>query len=101
MRLPSFCAYHVTRVDDPDDTEFPEFEAQPYQVFPVEILALLRARRMLGQDLPVVDHPLIAANPLAEVPAVIEGSADPLLTTLATRVRQAYPDIEDWTGARA
>ena len=59
------CDYHLSQSWSGKGA--PEFAHSPYQMFPVDILAIARVRRDLGLEMPTVDHPLLS-TPLATPP---------------------------------
>lgn len=64
--LLGMCDYHCARVEDPNDSGYPEFEEYPYPLFAPEILVALRASRSLV-EIQLPTHPLLR-NPLAHPP---------------------------------
>ncbi|TQV69922.1 hypothetical protein FKG94_22480 [Exilibacterium tricleocarpae] len=55
------CDYHCDNIEDRGDRR-PEFCSRPFDLLPVEVLAIYRIRRNAGLETPAVDHPLL--NPL-------------------------------------
>ena len=80
------CDYHCAR-SDPDVDENGEFWQRTLNVFPAEILAIMRVRReILGSDV-TISHPLMD-SPVASVPDDIPRLTEPLLRRVAERVRR-------------
>lgn len=50
------CGFHMSRSKDHDDENTYEFADPVYAVYPVEILFVLRIRKILGLGNPTVDH---------------------------------------------
>ena len=68
---------------------YPDFLG-PYDLFPVEILALNRIRRELGMAIPVVEHPLLS-TPLALPPPADsrpKTTPDPVLDEFVAKARK-------------
>jgi hypothetical protein len=64
--IASACDYHCQRMSD--STLGHEFHVQPFDLYPVEILAIYKVRERLGLETPIVDHPLMS-TPLASLAA--------------------------------
>jgi hypothetical protein len=71
------------------------FAFHPYNVFPVEIMSILRIRRLLGLDTPEISHPLMETPLLTppKTPPVVE---DALLDRVVRRFRSDFPDGRDF-----
>jgi hypothetical protein len=87
------CDYHCLRsFNDPNG--FPEFAWEPYNVFPVDILAIQRVRRDLGLKTPTIEHPLLD-TPLTKIPATPPAVEDEVLATVRQRALEELPGIGD------
>jgi hypothetical protein len=86
--LGAACDYHLEQ--SWTARGFPPFVYGPYQMFPVDILAIARVRRDLGLEMPKVDHPLLA-TPLATPPPGEQRprmpQPDPLLEKLIQKAK--------------
>lgn len=58
------CDYHCKNMDDRDSDWDPEFKHSPFDLVPVEIMALINIRKRIGLTTPTVDH-LLMKTPLA------------------------------------
>jgi hypothetical protein len=93
IALRGACDYHVKRsVDRGGD---PEFIWAPYDVFPVEILAIKRIRACQALPMPKIDHPIMD-TPLASVPHRRMNFHDELLDRLVERARKELPIGHPW-----
>jgi hypothetical protein len=91
--MTAVCDYHCVRAfDDPDG--FPEFAWEPYNVFPVDILAIQRVRRDLGLKTPTIEHPLLD-TPLTKTPVTPPPVDDQVLATVRQRALDELPGIGD------
>ncbi len=82
------CDYHCLR-SDPDINEGEaEFWPSPFDVFPGEILAMMRIRHELLGSKVAVSHPLLD-SPFGSVPDNIPHLSEPILQDVADRVRRA------------
>lgn len=68
----------------------PAFAYHPYNLFPVEILAILRIRQQLRLETPSVIHPLLD-SPLRLPPTTIPQVDDPLLDRVMARFQNDFP----------
>ena len=75
-----------------DVGSYPMFVYPPYNIFPVEILALLRVRSDLGLKTPVIDHPLLRSA-LCSPPKIVPVIQDELLDAAVEFVRRDFPGI--------
>ena len=85
--LSEACDYHLSQ--SWTARGYPEFVDSPYQMFPVDMLAIATVRRALGLEMPRVEHPLLA-TPLATPPprgARPEVGEDAVLEQLITKAR--------------
>lgn len=89
------CEYHITRSDDTNNPDFPEFVKAPYSYFPVEILAIQRIRFEQGLLPCSVDHPIMH-TPLASVPESIPIVKDELLDKVIEKVRRELSIGNPW-----
>lgn len=72
-------------------------QCPPCQVFPVEVLAILKIRSDLGLTTLPLEHPLVE-TPLFRVPDKIEPVSDKLLDTIDRAIRQVFPEFSwIWT----
>ncbi len=53
------CEYHVARSREHNNKEYFEFCTENFRLQPVEILAVLRMRELLGLVVPQIDHPIM------------------------------------------
>lgn len=83
------CQYHMDRIDDPD-SEYKEFCWSPYSLFPVEILAILKVRKLLGLSVPTVDHELMRL-PTAMPPYPMPGVEDELFEKVKLAAQKYVP----------
>jgi len=66
----------------------------PYDVFPVEFVAIDRIRREQGQVVPEINHPVLQ-NPMMDVPRQMPKSEhDDLLECVVQRCKQIEPDLD-------
>ncbi len=86
-QIAALCDYHVTRSQEIDD-DLPEFLGGPYDLIPIEILALRRARTRMGLETSFPDHPLLA-TPLARMEPM-ELPKDELFEAIDERVDEHY-----------
>jgi hypothetical protein len=82
----SACEYHCTRFDADVDEES-EFWPSPFDIFPCEILAVLRVHRDAGIEGMRIVHPLLDSA-LGAVPPDVVPIPDPILATAAIRIIQ-------------
>ena len=87
------CDYHCQESFD-RAKGYPPFVWGPYDVYPVEILAIQRVRRDLGLPTPEIDHPLLASA-LCHPPETPPEVRDPLLEDVAARLKEEFPQIGD------
>jgi len=83
------CDYHLEQtIDRGDSTK--EFHFPPYNILPVDILAIIRVRDLLGLPTPEMDHPLMQ-TPVAKPPPIDElpkHPQDALLEAVIAKARQ-------------
>jgi hypothetical protein len=89
------CDYHLRRIEDPSDEDFPEFYYPLYDVFPAEILAILRIRRRAGLETPPISHPLLETL-LADPPTNLTMTSGALLGSVIQAAGTLWPTF---TGA--
>jgi hypothetical protein len=82
----SVCNYHVERIMTDG-----EFEQNPHDIFPSEILALYRMREKLGLETPWVNHPLLD-TPFTQVPEKVTYEPDPLVVQAMDLVTKLLPE---------
>ena len=86
------CDYHLRRIEDPTDEDFPEFYYPLYDVFPAEILAIRRVRKRVGLETPDVNHPLLR-TPLADPPANLAMTSGPTLGSVIQVAQKLWPNF--------
>lgn len=82
------CDYHLAQ--SVDAQEHRQFVWAPYDLFPVDILAIARVREKQGLPMPEVDHPLMQ-TPLAKPPpndVRPHMPPDPLLDAVIEKARK-------------
>jgi len=82
----AICGFHVEQIRADG-----EFEHNPHDIFPSEILALYRVREKLGLETPWVKHPLLE-TPFTQVPEKITYEPDPLVVQAMELVEKLLPD---------
>ncbi len=82
----ALCDYHVKQIKADG-----EFEHNPHDIFPSEILALYRVREKLGLETPWVNHPLLD-TPFTQVPEKITYEPDPLVVQAMDLVTKLLPE---------
>jgi hypothetical protein len=85
------CDYHLARTNTGNPSSVGEFEDNPQDIFPAEILALHRVRERLGLVTPSVKHPLLE-TPFAQVPQRTTYEPDPLVVAAMGLVEKLLPD---------
>jgi len=65
------CDYHCQSMEDDDGDWDPEFDLSPFDLIPVEVLAILNVRKKMGHTNPQISHPLMQ-TPLASMPLMDE-----------------------------
>jgi hypothetical protein len=63
--LEKVCDYHMGNIDDAGGTWDPEFKHPPFDLLPLEVVAILTVRQRLGLALPDISHPLVSAETTA------------------------------------
>ncbi|MFJ4259075.1 hypothetical protein ACIP01_19235 [Pseudomonas monteilii] len=85
--LREVCRYHLTNIEDQGADWDPEFKHPPFDLLPLEVVAILKVRQKLGLFSPDIEHELICA----------ETSAVELLTLepdgVVLRVEAAYESL--------
>ncbi len=81
------CDYHCQNMIDKGGEE--EFDIPPFDLYPIEILAIYRVRERLGLTTPTIDHPLLS-TPLASVAA---RDVMPVDDAIIPRVEKLYLDV--------
>ena len=86
--LGAACDYHLA--ESRKVSGYPPFVYSPYQMFPVDMLAIAIVRRSQGLEMPTVEHPLLS-TPLAKLPPREQrprmGRPDPLLEQVIQKAR--------------
>ena len=89
LALGEACDYHLAQSWTAKG--YPPFVRSPYQMFPVDILAIAIVRRDLGLEMPKVEHPLLS-TPLATPPPREQRPRmkrpDPLLEQVIAKARE-------------
>ena len=87
------CDYHVTRMSADTEIEYdiPEFGSQPYNVLPVEILALRAVRERLGLDTPFPSHPLLESPFVTNLPTELPLCTGGLLQDVIAATEKVLP----------
>lgn len=80
------CDYHVQQIKADG-----EFENNPHDIFPSEILALYRIRERLGLETPAVKHALLD-TPFTDVPESINYEPDSLVQAAADLAMRLLPE---------
>lgn len=91
--LMAACEFHLMESKYGGDSRDYEFSSDCYQIFPQEILAVLRVRQMWGLENPDLDHPLMK-SPFAKLFASAPLQLDELLTAIFKKIKIDYPNIE-------
>lgn len=89
------CDYHLSRTEENPATDYdiPEFEMRPYNVLPVEILALRVLRRNLGISTPWPDHPLLSSVFVKNLPEELPPSDHELIQRVYQAAQSVFPKI--------
>jgi hypothetical protein len=83
------CDYHLMRTGESD---YQEFYCPPYEVFPVEILAIYRLRTLLNLQTPTISHELMD-SPLGKLPEPVQAKPDELLKRIFEVVEKEVPNL--------
>ncbi len=83
------CDYHIEYADARSDEYLDQFAPHPYDIYPLEILAVFRVREKEGLPSCSVDHPLMK-SPLADVPRSPPMVADKLLHDVRSRAVEFF-----------
>src|SRR6185437_2033292 len=67
----NICDYHCQNMEDDGGDWDPEFDLSPFDLIPVEVLAILNVRKKMGHTNPQISHPLMQ-TPLASMPLMDE-----------------------------
>ncbi len=89
------CDYHLMRTGE---SGYQEFCWHPYEIFPVEILAVYRARELLNLETPAIPHQLMD-SPLGKLPEPVWSAPDELLQNILDVVEKEWPEI--WQEVKA
>lgn len=90
--LSHICDYHCQQMDGDVFKWYPEFDRPPFDLLPVEILAIRRIRQQLGLAMPEVQHPLLDL-PTANLPPPAPEDTQP--DEVLRRIQKAYPELLD------
>jgi hypothetical protein len=85
--LAKICDYHCQNMIDKGTDE--EFDIAPFDLYPVEILAIYKIRERLGLETPKIEHPLLATPIASLAPRQITQIDDPILR----RVENLYHKV--------
>lgn len=90
------CDYHCEHCWDLTWGGHQAFLPKPYEIFPVEILALKIIRYSLGLSFPELNHKLVDNNPLFAPPEPIPKAAatDEWEVKTITRMREVFPQLK-------
>lgn len=90
------CDYHLDRIEENPaiDYDVPEFGIRPYNVLPVEILALRTLRKHFGLSTPWPDHPLLSSVFVRNLPDELPPSENELIQRVAKAVQSIFPQIK-------
>lgn len=89
VAIREMCDYHLEQSFDSHG--YPEFTETPYELFPIDVLALEVIRKQMGLSTPRPDHPLLA-TPLANPPPRERRprmGPDPLLQRVIAKAKEA------------
>ena len=89
------CNYHVRRSVEVGEYKYDvtEFHREPYNVLPVEILALRQVRRRMGLDTPFPPHPLLDSPFVSNLPDELPPSDDPHLKDVLAAAGKVLPGL--------
>jgi hypothetical protein len=90
--LNEFCDTHLTWAQPNSPKNFYRQFREPFEIYPLEIVAIQRVRRHLGLSTPTIDHPLMS-SPLADAPESPPEVDDPILSKVLKRVREYLPKL--------
>lgn len=90
--LNEFCDTHLTWAQPGSPKNFYRQFREPFEIYPMEIVAIERVRRLLGLSTPVIDHPLMS-SPMASVPNTPPEIDDPFLNKVLKRVHEYLPNV--------
>jgi hypothetical protein len=71
---------------------YQEFSWSPYEVFPVEILAVYRLRQLLNLETPAIRHQLMD-SPLGKLPEPVRSAPDELLQKIMDVVEKEWREL--------
>jgi hypothetical protein len=83
--LVTACDYHCENLRERNDN-LAEFDEPPFDLYPVEILAIYKVREGLGLETPKIDHPLMS-TPLA---SLASRDVTPIDDPIIRRVERLY-----------
>lgn len=87
------CDHHMRKSQDSAD-DIADFFLRPYDLLPVELLALKTLRGHLGLATPWPDHPLLGTPFVRNLPAEFPPSGDELIRQVQTAAKRVFPDFE-------
>ncbi len=93
--LVAACDYHVEQAFDDSEQDTQDFFYTLYNLFPVEILAIKRIRKLQGLSMPEIDHPLMKTS-LANPPEQIPSSQDDILKEVILKVCKDFAITNSW-----
>jgi len=83
------CDTHLDIAEDKTGDSYGQFEIDPCEIYPVEILAIQRIRKKLGLPVPTCDHDLMK-SPLADAPIEPPKLEDDLADRVLARLKREY-----------
>jgi hypothetical protein len=76
--LVAVCDYHCRNMEDVGDESIAEFKYPPFDIMPIEILAIMKVRATVGLEIPEINHPLLN-TPLGKLEQIPVPSEDDVL----------------------
>jgi hypothetical protein len=88
----NLCDTHLDIAEDKTGDSYGQFEIDPCEIYPVEILALQRIRKKLGLPVPSCDHQLMKSR-LADAPTEPPKIDDDLAERIRAKLRTVYDEF--------